>query len=256
MTITREPIKAYFTPLALACGLLAGCSPEPATTPELATHPAPSSATATAAKTLHPSWDADGDGTNDCEKDGSCDHTQDYSQPRPSLQQTSFDCHQVTAGSIAQQVCLDPGLAELDRRLADTYGASLQQALPTLQAEQRNWLLTRDACKQDVDSRACIKLAYQQRTAELQASYRLVNGTGPIHFACEPGTDTLLITFYASDIPTLLAQRGDSSSLMYQVRAASGAKYQGHNASFWEHQGEAQVTWDDATFTCKAIGQG
>ncbi|MCB0353891.1 MAG: DUF1311 domain-containing protein [Bdellovibrionales bacterium] len=31
---------------------------------------------------MHPSWDLDRDGINDCEKDGSCDHTIDYSQPR------------------------------------------------------------------------------------------------------------------------------------------------------------------------------
>ncbi|MFV0575699.1 MAG: hypothetical protein ACK5NC_09875 [Vibrio sp.] len=31
---------------------------------------------------MHSSWDLDGDGINDCEKDGSCDHTIDYSKPR------------------------------------------------------------------------------------------------------------------------------------------------------------------------------
>lgn len=34
-------------------------------------------------KRMHPSWDADGDGINDCEKDGSCDHTIDYTQAKP-----------------------------------------------------------------------------------------------------------------------------------------------------------------------------
>lgn len=37
---------------------------------------------APAPKTMHPSWDVDKDGVNDCEKDGSCDHTVDYSLPR------------------------------------------------------------------------------------------------------------------------------------------------------------------------------
>ena len=32
---------------------------------------------------MHPSWDADNDGVNDCEKDGTCDDSVDYSQPRP-----------------------------------------------------------------------------------------------------------------------------------------------------------------------------
>ncbi len=31
---------------------------------------------------MHSSWDADKDGVNDCEKDGTCDHTVDYSRPR------------------------------------------------------------------------------------------------------------------------------------------------------------------------------
>ncbi len=32
---------------------------------------------------LHPSWDVNEDGLNDCETDGSCDHTVDYTKPRP-----------------------------------------------------------------------------------------------------------------------------------------------------------------------------
>lgn len=247
---------------ALSCALLgtllSACSPEPATQnpePDQPAQQTPSEPQTTGAR-MHPSWDGDGDGINDCEKEDSCDHTTDYTQPRPSLQQTSFDCSQVAAGSIAQQVCFDPSLAELDRRLAQIYEQAQPQALPTLQAEQRGWIKGRDDCWKATDTHACIKQAYQERTTELQASYRLVNGTGPIHFSCEPGTTKLLVTFFASDIPSLLAQYGDAHSLMLQVRAASGAKYQGRNESFWEHQGEAQVTWDNATFTCKPVGQG
>lgn len=33
-------------------------------------------------KPIHPSWDKDNDGLNDCEAEGTCDHTVDYSQPR------------------------------------------------------------------------------------------------------------------------------------------------------------------------------
>lgn len=43
-----------------------------------------SSSAASSQQTLHPSWDADSDGINDCEKDGSCDHNIDYTQPRPA----------------------------------------------------------------------------------------------------------------------------------------------------------------------------
>lgn len=36
-----------------------------------------------ALKRMHSSWDKNKDGANDCEFDGSCDHTIDYSVPRP-----------------------------------------------------------------------------------------------------------------------------------------------------------------------------
>lgn len=31
---------------------------------------------------MHPSWDRNNDGINDCEDDGSCDDSIDYTQPR------------------------------------------------------------------------------------------------------------------------------------------------------------------------------
>lgn len=33
---------------------------------------------------MHPSWDENKDGLNDCEDEGACGHTIDYSQPRKS----------------------------------------------------------------------------------------------------------------------------------------------------------------------------
>ena len=50
-------------------------------------------------------------------------------------------------------------------------------------------------------------------------------------------------TYFQTDPPTLIAERGDQVSLMYLQRSASGAKYQGRNESLWEHQGEATITW-------------
>ena len=72
----RQPIAAAFSLMIFvtACGK----QPEPVISP---------AATATSSiptKTMHPSWDADQNGINDCEDDGSCDHTTDYTQPRPA----------------------------------------------------------------------------------------------------------------------------------------------------------------------------
>ena len=41
----------------------------------------------------------------------------------------------------------------------------------------------------------------------------------------------------------MIAERGDSVSLMFVQPSGCGARYQGRNESFWEHQGEALVTW-------------
>jgi membrane-bound inhibitor of C-type lysozyme len=53
----------------------------------------------------------------------------------------------------------------------------------------------------------------------------------------------VIATFYPTEPATLIAERGDSVSLMYQVVSASGAKYEGRNELFWEHQGEATIRW-------------
>jgi len=41
----------------------------------------------------------------------------------------------------------------------------------------------------------------------------------------------------------MIAERGDSVSLMYQQPSGSGTRYQGRNETFWEHQGVAMITW-------------
>lgn len=218
----------------------------------------PSTSAAAVAKTMHPSWDADQDGINDCENDGSCDHTVDYSQPRPSIAPT-FDCTK-TDSSIETLICQDSELAALDIKLAAVYAAASQkvqeqeQQSPLLTTGQRGWIKGRNDCWKADDKKGCAKTEYQRRIAELQAHYQLVESIGPIRFQCgDSPADELIVTFYESDSPTLIAERGDSVSLMYQVPAASGSKYEGRNESFWEHQGEARVVWgyDTPEFVCK-----
>lgn len=218
-------------------------------------------------KRMHPSWDKDANGINDCEDDGSCDHTVDYTQARPEVATTtsesaqvkpSFDCTQVDEGSIAAIVCADNELATLDNNLASVYSVASEKAQNmqpnVLPAEQRGWIKGRDECWKSEDKKLCITEEYQRRTYELQARYGLVPSKGPFRFVCgESPANEIIVTFYETATPTLIAERGDSVSLMYLQRSASGAKYQGRNESFWEHQGEATVTWgyDTPEFVCK-----
>ena len=215
--------------------------------PLTATADTPAAATPTAK--MHPSWDADHNGINDCETNGSCDHTIDYTKPRPAPVATpSFDCKKVSDNSVEQLICRDPLLAQLDQTLARTYSEATKKAVnehpPVLAAEQRGWIKGRDECWKSEDKFICIKTEYERRIAELQAHYRLVEASEPVRYQCgNSPANEIFVTFFRSTPATLIAERGDQTSLMYQTPAASGSKYEGRNESFWEHQGEARVVW-------------
>ena len=53
----------------------------------------------------------------------------------------------------------------------------------------------------------------------------------------------VVATFFQTEPPSAIAERGDQTSWMVQQPAASGARYQGRNETLWEHQGEAVITW-------------
>jgi uncharacterized protein len=160
----------------------------------------------------------------------------------------SFSCRKVKAGGTEAMICGDAELSALDRKLSGVYAAAARKAVdenpPMLKAEQRGWIKGRNACWRAADERACIKTEYRRRIAELQAGFALVSGTGPVRYACEgkPSYE-VVATFFATDPPTLIAERADRVSLMYLQPAASGTRYLGRNESFWEHQGQALISW-------------
>jgi uncharacterized protein len=160
----------------------------------------------------------------------------------------SFDCGTVRSGGIEAMICTDKELAALDGRLAEVYAAAAEKAgreqSPVLKAEQRGWIKGRNDCWKSVDRRRCVADSYSLRIAELQARYRLVAGIGPVFYACDNNPkNEVIVTFFQTDPPTLVAERGDRVSLMYRQPGASGTTYQGRNESFREHQGEARITW-------------
>ena len=159
----------------------------------------------------------------------------------------SFSCERVEAGSIEALICGDRTLSALDRKLAAVYAAAAKKALnehpPTLKPEQRGWIKGRNACWQSDDRRQCVDRAYRLRFAELQARYRLVAFTGPMFYVCDgKPSNEVVATFFATDPPTLIAERGDSVSLMY-LQSADGVHYEGRNERHRERQGEVLVTW-------------
>ena len=174
---------------------------------------------------------------------GSVNNGRAANEPGPS-----FACGKVEAGSIEGMICGDGELSALDHKLSGVYTAASGKATnehpPMLKAEQRGWIKGRNECWKSVDKRKCVRDGYLHRTAELQARYRLVSYNGPVHFLCDGNpTNEIVATFFQTDPPTLIAERGDSVSLLYLQPSGSGAKYQGSNVTFWEHGGEALITW-------------
>lgn len=165
-----------------------------------------------------------------------------------ALAQTpAFDCRKAS-GETERQICSDSELGALDRTLSVVYAAALRKARnehpPMLKAEQRGWIKGRNECWKAADQQQCVAQAYRLRIAELQARYRLVPVSASATFICEGDSRNQVITnFFQTDPPSLIAEYGDSVSLMFQQPAASGARYQGRNESLWEHQGEATVVW-------------
>lgn len=167
----------------------------------------------------------------------------------PALAQgPAFSCDKVAAGSIEALICQDASLSALDRQLAALYAEASKKAASDpyslLKAEQRGWLKGRDECWKSEDKTACVTQSYQQRKVELQAHYRLVESIGPVTWQCDGDPrNEVVTTFFKTEPASLIAERGDDSSLMTLQPSGSGSKYAGRNESFWEHQGEATIVW-------------
>lgn len=174
--------------------------------------------------------------------------SQELSMAGASKQVPSFACDKVRSGSIEEMICKDSGLAALDVKMAGVYNAALKKAAderpPILKAEQRGWIKGRNDCWKSEDKTGCVRTEYLHRIAELQARYRLVSGKGPVRYACDGNpANEVVAMYFQTDPPTLIAERGDSVSLMFLQPSGSGIKYQGRNETLWEHQGDAVITW-------------
>jgi uncharacterized protein len=160
----------------------------------------------------------------------------------------SFECGEAS-GTVEELICADEALAALDRELADVW-RQVEAALAgnpdaaMIRAEQRGWIKGRNDCWKSDDVRACVEVSYRERTAELQARWRLVPLRGPFfyHVADAPA-DEVVATFFDTDPPVAILERGDQSVVAFLQPAASGSRYVGGDHVFWVKGDEARVTW-------------
>lgn len=168
--------------------------------------------------------------------------------PPPPMQVPSFDCAEAE-GEVPKLICADSTLAALDVRLDEVWRQVLERSRESpdegmIRAEQRGWIKGRDDCWKSDDEKACVREAYVLRIAELQARWDLVLSRGPYFFARDDDpADEIVATFFETDPPTALLERGDETVVAFQVPSASGARYEGRNVTFRTKGDEARVTW-------------
>lgn len=161
----------------------------------------------------------------------------------------SFDCDPPPESTVEKLICKDAALAALDRKLAEAYKAATAKAegaaASTLTATQRGWIKGRNDCWKDADVAVCAAKAYQQRIAELQAGFSLLDPVGSARYDC-PGAPPAeaSASFFATEPPTAAVTFQGATQVMFAMPSGSGTRYAGGNSQLWEHQGVAMIRWN------------
>nr|WP_316642530.1 MliC family protein [uncultured Roseateles sp.] len=159
------------------------------------------------------------------------------------------NCAKVKPGSLDAWLCKDESLMALDKKMAETLSAAepiaAKEKPPMLKAEQRGWgTKSRDECLKSGDAPACLKLSYQRRIAELQASYALMAPTAKANYQCgSKPEDVVKTATYATEPPTMLAEYDETTSVLYLKPSAMGSSYAGDQVSFFELDGQVKIVW-------------
>jgi uncharacterized protein YecT (DUF1311 family) len=164
----------------------------------------------------------------------------------------SFDCARAESSAEAL-VCEDAELAALDLLVAERYAAALsvaegldagaQQAVDDLRTYQRGWIKGRDDCWKADDLRACVEAAYLRREGELVAQWLLEEPTRTAFWSCGGNPANEVVTmFFATTLPSVRFERGDTIDTGSLVPTASGERYEGAFGRFiW-------IKVDEATY--------
>ncbi|MGO2132638.1 MAG: lysozyme inhibitor LprI family protein [Halomonas sp.] len=171
-------------------------------------------------------------------------------------EQAVVDC--TTATAIDAMVCEVGELAALDQKLSEVIehaeAKTHSDEHERLYATHHSWFRQRDDdCAGRADQQRCLSEAYQQRIATLQARYGLVEQRGPLGFVCKGrSVSEVTVTWFDTTPETLIAQRGDSESLM--VRKAGESVYCGRNESLSEQGSAIMLEWghDAPQISCQA----
>jgi hypothetical protein len=142
-------------------------------------------------------------------------------------------------------------IEQLDKLLAEL--TPLQPAWPGVDvaADQAQWVVRRDACRQARDIKMCLEFVYLERIAQLQAQFERVPTEGPIAYHCDGLPQPLLATFYSTEPPLLVVQQGDTRMLTWMRPTSGGVNFEGEGVNFHEFKGGAEWTQGDQLYRCQ-----
>ena len=161
----------------------------------------------------------------------------------------SFDCSKAES-SAEELVCADAELAALDRRVAERFAAALEvirgldtgaeEAEAELRAWQRGWIGGRDECWKAEDLRECVLFSYQSREAELVTEWMLEESVNTVEYICEDNS-SFFAMFFATELPSVRIERGDTISTGILSPTGSGARYDANFGEFLWTKGDEAI---------------
>lgn len=116
--------------------------------------------------------------------------------------------------------------------------------------DQDKWQKEHDDCIKARDSWMCLELSYIKRISELQSQFNLVPKDGPLLYDCDHQAK-LTLTFYATELPTVVAVYQDQHKEAFMGPDSKGHDYKSDELKVTERKGGATVYWNQGlTLTC------
>jgi uncharacterized protein len=165
----------------------------------------------------------------------------------------SFDC--AKAGNwVEKEICKSDELAALDAWFAPLYGQVAQRLtgkdLDALKAHRKAWAKSRNDCKAEADSAACLKARYQEFTADLEKQFAgLVGGDSGTPSAGAAGKSPLAECSGQADAKACLeksVETEDANLADAEAKAGDTAAQRDQadqNAHLGDRLAEANVAW-------------
>ena len=159
----------------------------------------------------------------------------------PTILNTSFDCARASA-SIEKLICRDPQLKRMEIELTRLYRLVLtdDHSVPRpdkVEAEQRFWVLERNACASEAEPKACTIRSYAERAFQLRQGSAIARTKdpsrmteGPLAFRCAGLNALLAATYFTIEPGVVYLKWANASVTLSQVPSDYATLYTGKDS--------------------------